>query len=146
MENVKHGFHYDAGENSMLIQIVDPAYTFPEPKKKFKEIHQFEFLDIEEDIGDGMWEFRPTQNQAEKIVDLLAHAIINRMNVIVHCHAGLCRSGAVAEIGVIMGFDDTHTVRNPNTYLKGMMMKTLGLSYDADDDYVSKHKWLFNNF
>lgn len=140
MEFVKQGFHYDAGENSMLIQIVDPAYTFPTPKKTFKETHQFEFLDIEKDEGNGMWEFRPTQEQANELVALLHRARENRMNVIVHCHAGLCRSGAVAEIGVIMGFDDTETVRLPNTLLKGLMMKTLGLSYDAEADYESQYE------
>ena len=57
MKDIKTGRHIEAGPNSMLIQIVDPAYEFPTPLKQFKEVHQFEFLDIEKDgmtnLGDG---------------------------------------------------------------------------------------------
>ena len=47
LTDVKKGHHIDAGINSMLIQIVDPAMEFPTPAQKFREIHQFEFLDLE---------------------------------------------------------------------------------------------------
>ena len=53
MVNVKNGNHLDAGQNSMLIQIVDPAYQVPEPFHGFSSRHVFEFLDIgdlQEDI------------------------------------------------------------------------------------------------
>jgi hypothetical protein len=50
-DDAKNGWHTDMGENSMLIQIADPASFFPTPKKNFKEIHQFEFLDAEKDDG-----------------------------------------------------------------------------------------------
>ena len=82
----------------MLIQIVDPAMEFPTPRHTFKEVHQFEFLDIEEDgltnNGDGTWtdmgEFAITNEQANELVRLLQHAFEHRMDVIVHCHAGVC--------------------------------------------------------
>ena len=92
MSDIKSARHFEAGENSMLIQIVDPAYEFPTPMKQFKEVHQFEFLDIEE-----AHEFAVTQEQANELVRLLQHALENRMHVVVHCHAGVCRSGAVCE-------------------------------------------------
>jgi hypothetical protein len=44
MSDIKRGLHFDPGVNAMLIQIVDPAYEFPEPLYKFKEVHKFEFL------------------------------------------------------------------------------------------------------
>ena len=47
MSDIKKGFHIDPGPNAMLIQIVDPAYEFPTPLYNFKEVHQFQFLDIE---------------------------------------------------------------------------------------------------
>ena len=34
--DIPRGFHFDAGENSMLIQIVDPAMEFPVAKHNFK--------------------------------------------------------------------------------------------------------------
>ncbi len=142
--DVARGHHIRVGENSMLIQIVDPAMEFPVPKHQFKEIHQFEFLDIEEDgltnNGDGTWtdmsEFAVTQEQADKLVELLQHALANRMDVVVHCHAGVCRSGAVCEVGVMMGFDDAEAFRSPNLLVKHKMMKKLGWTYDQDEPHT----------
>lgn len=118
------GLHHAAGPNSMLIQIMDPDTAWwPTPKHNFKEVHRFAFLDIEEDgltnMGDGSWtdmsKFAITQEQADKIVKLLRHALKNDMNVVVHCYAGICRSGAVAQFGVELGFYDVDNHRQPNT-------------------------------
>lgn len=135
-------FHHDAGDNSMLIQIMDPCPSWwPEPRHQFKEVHKFEFLDIEEDgltnNGDGTWtdmsEFAITQEQADELVRLLQHAWDHKMNVVVHCFAGICRSGAVCEIGVMMGFNDTERFRLPNLLVKHKMMKALGWTYDENE-------------
>ena len=124
-----NGHHIDAGNNSMLIQIVDHDMEHPTPKHKFKEIHKFKFLDVEE-IEGGEATFGPKQHHADRLVELLQHALDNNMNVIVHCVAGICRSGAVCEVGVMMGFNDPEVFRNPNLLLKKMMMKKLGWTYD----------------
>ena len=105
--------HVAVGENSMLIQIVDPCMEFPTPAHKFKEVHQFEFLDLEKDDMPDAEEFKITDAQAEELVRLLQHALDKRMDVIVHCVAGVCRSGAVCEVGVMMGFQDTEVFRSP---------------------------------
>jgi predicted protein tyrosine phosphatase len=126
-------FHHEAGPNSMLIQIMDPAPTWwPTPAHEFKEVYRFEFMDVERD---DKWpdEAKITPAQAEEIVRLLKHALENRMNVVVHCMAGLCRSGAVAEVGVMMGFEDTERFRSPNLLVKHSLMKALGWTYDADE-------------
>jgi predicted protein tyrosine phosphatase len=126
-------FHHDAGPNSMLIQIMDPAPTWwPTPAHEFKEVHRFEFMDVERD---DKWpdEAKITPAQAEEIVRLLKHALENRMNVVVHCMAGLCRSGAVAEVGVMMGFEDTERFRSPNLMVKHSLMKALGWTYDETE-------------
>lgn len=156
--DIPRGKHIRVGENSMLIQIVDPAMEFPKPLYNFKEVHQFEFLDIEEDgltnNGDGTWtdmsEFAITQEQADKLVELLQHALANRMDVVVHCHAGVCRSGAVCEVGVMMGFDDAEAFRAPNLLVKHKMMKKLGWTYDEDEPHsingqVVPEDWSNNN-
>jgi predicted protein tyrosine phosphatase len=122
-------FHHEAGENSMLIQIMDPCPTWwPTPAHEFREVHKFEFMDVERD---DKWpdEAKITPAQAEEIVRLLKHALENRMNVVVHCMAGLCRSGAVAEVGVMMGFEDTERFRSPNLLVKHSLMKALGWTY-----------------
>jgi predicted protein tyrosine phosphatase len=135
MKDIKTGQHIEAGENSMLIQIVDPAYEFPTPLKQFKEVHQFEFLDAERNdkFPD---ECKVTDDQAEQLVALLQKALENRMNVIVHCHAGVCRSGAVCEVGVMLGFSDTESFRSPNLLVKHKMMKSLGWTYDENEPHT----------
>jgi predicted protein tyrosine phosphatase len=124
--------HHEAGENSMLISITDPAGWRPEAMHKFKERHDFEFLDAED--GDRFpEECLISDAQAAEIVRLLQHAQANNMNVVVHCTAGLCRSGAVAEVGVMMGFGDTERTRIPNIRVKHKMMKVLGWTYDENE-------------
>jgi predicted protein tyrosine phosphatase len=116
----------------MLIQIVDPAMKFPVPKHKFKEVHQFEFLDLEKDDPWGE-EFKVTDEHARQLVALLQHALDHRMDVVVHCVAGVCRSGAVCEVGVMMGFNDAEAFRSPNLMVKHKMMKVLGWTYDENE-------------
>lgn len=137
-EDARTGNHYDCGPNSMLIQISDPASGFPTPKFTFKEVYQFEFLDIEEDgltnDGSGTWtdmsEFAITDEDALRLVGLLQRALDKHMNVVVHCHAGICRSGAVVEVAAMMGFTATDRYRQPNLLVKHKMMRSLGWTYD----------------
>ena len=129
MSDIHLGHHSDLGVNVMLIRIQDPATEFMPTKHNFKEVHCFEFLDAED--GDGFDEdFKISDEQAEEIVRLLQHALNNSMNVLVHCHAGICRSGAVVEVGSMMGFTATEKLRIPNLRVKAKMMKALGWTYD----------------
>jgi len=123
-------FYKDPGSNSMLIQIADPGSWFPEPKHAFIEVHKFEFLDVE--AGDKVFdeECRISDQQAKEIIDLLDKAMNKDMNVITHCFAGVNRSGAVAEVGVMMGFHDTNSYRSPNLFVKNKLMKVVGFEYD----------------
>jgi protein tyrosine phosphatase len=131
---VKNGFHSDMGQNAMLIQIADPATFFPVPKHTFKEVHQFEFLDAED--GDRFPDECMIQDeQAAELVRLLQNALDKSMNVLVHCHAGICRSGAVVEVGSMMGFTPTERFRMPNLRVKHKMMKVLGLTYDSEEKH-----------
>lgn len=125
--DVSKGLHHDCGANAMLIQIRDPgADRWPKPRHEFREIHQFEFLDA--DYNDGFPEDQKIQqDQARGLVALLKHALDHDMNVVVHCMAGICRSGAIVEVGTMMGFRDVGRMRIPNIRVKSMMMRELGL-------------------
>lgn len=144
LADIPKGHHVAVGGNSMLIQIVDPDMEFPTPRHTFKEVHQFKFLDIEDDglTNDGSGELIDmswgliTDAQAEQLVRCLEHALENRMDVVVHCHAGVCRSGAVAEVGVMMGFQDAEAFRSPNLAVKHKMMKVLGWTYDENEPHT----------
>ena len=77
-----------------------------------------------------------TDEQAAELVRLLQHAMEQHMNVVVHCHAGVCRSGAVAEVGVMLGFRDAEAFRSPNLLVKHKMMKCLGWTYDENEPHT----------
>lgn len=123
------GHHYDAGPNAMLIRIQDPATEFGKIKYPFKEVYEFEFLDAEDEDGFPD-ECKISDEQAKQIVELLQRAQDKAMNVVVHCHAGICRSGAVVEVATMMGFTPSDRYRQPNLRVKSKLMKVLGLTYD----------------
>ena len=129
--DVATGFHMDAGPNAMLIRIQDPATFFGCIKHRdmFKEVHEFEFLDAEDEDGFED-ETKISDEQAQQLVGLLLYAKENHMNVVVHCHAGICRSGAVVEVASMIGFTPSDRYRQPNLRVKKKMMKVLGLTYD----------------
>ena len=128
LDDIRKGYHYDAGFNSMLIQIVDPGTEFPTPKHEFKTVRQFYFLDVEDDDKEKIYYSAAITNEdAKGIADALREAWDNHMNVVVHCHMGVCRSGAVAEVGVMMGFRDTEKFRIPNLMVKKKVMEYLGM-------------------
>jgi hypothetical protein len=111
--DVQGGYHTDMGSNALLIQIGDPATFFPIPKHDFKVIVHYEFLDAE-DEDDYPDEAKISDEDAASIVEWLKYAQENHMNVLVHCFAGICRSGAVVEVGESMGFTGTGRFREPN--------------------------------
>jgi predicted protein tyrosine phosphatase len=117
----------DPGENSVLIQIMDCANCYPTVPHKFKLVKQFSFCDVESK-QDLAWDFRISELQVQELADTLLEAKEKKMNVIVHCIAGLCRSGAVTEVGLMMGFEGGKNPRMPNTYVKRELMKKLGLA------------------
>ena len=135
-DDVKHGWHTKMGDDAVLIQISDPATFFPTPKEKFGEIHRFEFLDIDNnDKGEYDDECLVSEEQAQKLVQILLMALEENKNVLVHCFAGICRSGAVTEVATMLGFEATNRYRQPNLRVKHLMMKSLGWTYDSQEPY-----------
>lgn len=129
-------WHRLPDDNTILIQITDPASWVPASPFSFKKTYHFEFLDIEKDDYVFDEECRCSQAQADELVKILKDALTNGDSVLVHCHAGICRSGAVTEIGVMLGFEDTGRYRQPNLLVKHQMMKALGWAYDPDEEAV----------
>jgi predicted protein tyrosine phosphatase len=129
LADVRSGYHYDPGPNAMLIQIVDPGVEFPKPKhKEWRRIRQFFFLDVEDNEPDGaLYSCAITNEDAKGIAEALREAWEGNMNVVVHCHMGVARSGAVAEVGTMMGFRDVGKFRIPNLMVKKKLMEQLGM-------------------
>lgn len=128
MDEVNKGAHRFSAP-AVLIQIADNGLDFPDTKFPFSKIigHKFLDLEFEDTCTNGT---KITQIQAADIVKTLKWALDNDHNVIVHCVVGICRSGAVAEVGVMMGFEDTHRFRQPNLMVKNMLMRELGWTYN----------------
>jgi len=117
---ITDGTHSNAGDNAMLIAITDPGSEHPTPKASFKIVKRFHFLDVDNAANGAI-----TNQQAQEIYDALQHALQNKMNVIVHCVMGVCRSGAVVEVGTILGFDDTGKWRAPNLLVKQKLISCM---------------------
>lgn len=128
MINILTGAHSLEARNSILIQITDPDRDFVEPyfKGDFIKIYQFKFYDVTQPLwGRGCLLEPITQDQADEIFDILLNAYDIGVDVLVHCYAGLCRSGAVVEVGTIMGFEAVHENRIPNVEVKSKLLRAL---------------------
>ena len=131
MSAVSEGLHYYVPHKTALIQLQDyyGVMHFAKPIYSFVKTLQLRFDD--DDIPN--LESNITQVQAKAVADFLKECLEAGINVVVHCHAGLCRSGAVAECGIILGFQDTEVIRIPNTLVKKLILKELGMSNSWDD-------------
>ena len=125
---VEKGTHQLTPSDTILIQITDPDSEFVKPhfQAGFAHIYQLRFYDITAPLWGNDRLLEPiTEGQAEFLVHILDTALKMRYNILVHCTAGLCRSGAVTEVGVIMGFNAVHDNRIPNVEVKSKMMRVL---------------------
>ena len=113
---------YRKSPNCILIQIGDfEKPFFPDVTNLgFESIYKFQFDDSEE--GDKAI----TNLQAMEIANIIRHCKLHDKNIIVHCVAGLCRSGAVAEAAICYGFEDTGVRRQPNLRVKKLLLHNLG--------------------
>lgn len=125
--------HSDPGPGGVLIQIMDPDTDWwPEPRVEFAEIHRFAFLDAE-DYETVPERLKISREQAVQIAAILKRALANKSNVVVHCHAGICRSGAVAEVGTMIGFAEPGRWRQPNRRVKRYLMDALNLTNNYEN-------------
>lgn len=113
--DVETGDHLNPVDNQVvLIQIKDLKDTFCIPKHAadFVKIVQLSFEDTEDSTASGCI----TEVDAQKIVTTLLWASQSNCHVVVHCHAGIARSGAVVEFATRLGFTALdHRWRWPNT-------------------------------
>lgn len=129
-DHANRGIHYDTCGKGVLISITDPCSSEVQPVHKFQEIHRFEFLDTE----DPEDEFGITDEQAASIASILRAAYESGQNVVVNCHAGISRSSAVVECGLVIGFSEICKPRLPNLLVKQKIFSALGMNYDPTVD------------
>lgn len=127
-----NGIHYFVPNKTVLIRIQDFGNTNFQPVlygDRFVEVHKFCFNDNDDpnDISNI------TETQAKQIADILKNCKDKGYNIVVHCVAGLCRSGAVADVGILYGFEDTETRKIPNMLVKNRLKEQLGLTVDYSE-------------
>lgn len=135
-QDVREGLHY-WDDRTALIQIKDIMQEHVKPALSFTNVLQLEFEDVEQDpdeIG-----IRP--EHAEAIVAFLRMCLEHNKNVVVHCHAGICRSSAVAMVAEQMGFNLEPKSRLPNKLVMHRLFVAAGMK---DDSEHIKKKFLDN--
>jgi hypothetical protein len=131
--DIPRGNHRDPGPSGVLISINDPDLDPPPAGANFAERYDFNFLDVEAyDIVQDE-SHRCTAEDGKQIAEILTAALAKGANVVVHCTAGVCRSGAVVEVGTILGFQEPNRYRSPNLHVKHQIMRALGMTYDSDE-------------
>ena len=105
-------------------------------------IHQFFFADIEYEIEEIKEFGLMTNQQAIEIKNLIDKYTQDGItNIIVHCHAGISRSGAVGcLIAKYLNGDDTYLWKTeyiyPNRYIYKLMSNAFNIEYsDKDFEY-----------
>jgi len=127
-DNFRRGNHRIDPIDTIAIQIVDPGDIPPEPAEDvFHSRHVFEFLDAEEPTRFFPEEQLISDQQAEDIASILIRALEEDRDVLVHCVAGVCRSGAVVEVAEMLGFDECFRYRLPNIRVKRKLMSRFDL-------------------
>lgn len=126
----------------VLIQISDPGYPFLEVDEEFKAIYQYEFLDLEKNDPDP-FDNKISKDQIENISFHLENCLQKGLNVLVQCTAGACRSGAVVEVGILLGFKDRGLYRTPNLDVKHKLCAQLGLNFDPLEPFTENGKPFF---
>lgn len=133
-KDIELGEYPDA---DVLIQIVCPSMEFPLPKRPVAEIQQFHFLDLERNELPELEDAKITDIQAVNIILVLQRALEGNKNVLVHCVAGTSLSGAVVDVGVALGFEDTNAFRAPNLLVNHRLLEAFGMPYDLDEPFYA---------
>lgn len=124
------GLHLDPTKHpTVLVQICDLDDEFAEPRyhKDFVRIVRVKFSDVDDPLHPDCI----SESHARLIADALLQAKKDQHHVVVHCFAGICRSGAVAEVGTMLGFTvPPGRSRIPNSLVKRRLTEKLDLAYD----------------
>jgi predicted protein tyrosine phosphatase len=127
---------FPIGQNDWLISIANKDALNANPKKPFGRVLFLNFNDVDLTTGaKGETEKSKevlgslgaiTDAQADQIAEFICDAREAKANVIVNCHAGICRSGAVVRVLGELGWeirDNYSPKRMPNMLVYNKLRK-----------------------
>lgn len=134
---------YKGKEKYLLISISDKEGDIIFDKKENIILHQYYFADIQNDIHPRLKLM--SKEQAKDIKQVLLKFIRQGgKNIIVHCYAGISRSGAVGcVLAKYLNGDDTYLWEQggiyPNKYVYKLMCEVFNLDY-SDEEFINKQR------
>lgn len=133
----------------IAIRIADSFDQLTEVANPAQQSYAFAFLDVDECESDSI-----SEADASLIVHTLMTAKANNEDVVVHCEAGISRSGAVAQFAIdVLGFEDEkapdsvegESWRLPNHCILNMLYKahkfTMPFHKQNHCKYKSEYVW-----
>lgn len=109
------GIHPAPSPEAVAIQITDPCCAVPRAGNAYHALHHFEFADVVS-IHEPTGEFAITSQQAIRIAQVLRSALAEDRDVVVHCRAGIRRSGAICKAAARYPYgNDFDYVNQPET-------------------------------
>jgi predicted protein tyrosine phosphatase len=119
LDNISKGNH-QISDKMNLIQIVDPDMEFPTPKHDFKENIKVKFYDVDSEASDGI-----SEEQSRIIFEFILDSYKSSHDLMIHCVAGINRSGGVLGAAEAIGFKLGCTNETYNTFVKSQILKNL---------------------
>jgi len=103
-------------------------------RSRFLKVYQFRFDDV--DSEDSLNCTPLSEDQAKDLACIIQSCYNSGLNIAVHCHAGLCRSGAIKTLCVRYGFED---IDNAVAYPNLLVMKKVGvlLGVSKSEEYYN---------
>lgn len=136
--------YYDGDEKYLLISISDNEDCLSFKPNENIRVFQVYFADIEEEVPvEGV--VLMNYNQAEEIKQIVSKAVQDGItNIIVHCYAGISRSGAVGcVIAKYLNGDDIYLWKqggiSPNKLVYKLMSKAFGMEF-SDKEFKYRQR------
>ena len=132
---------FDKSKPYFIISITDPGtgiVKFDETDKNFRGVFRQMFFDAE--YVSAQKPIIYTEEMAKKVVAIVKklEASKEKINLVIHCHAGLSRSpSTAAAISKYLGDNDKYFLIKfyPNYRVYDLLVKAFGMESDADEAF-----------
>lgn len=129
VQNINFPWFIYEDNGCILIRLHNPDYEFPKGESDYLRENFFQEV-YELALEDS---YIVPDETIDKLAKLIFDAKERKQNILVHCHAGISRSGAVVEVATMLGYKDIGRHRNPNRVIKENLRKALGIKHSFEE-------------